>query len=468
MVEGMRAPRALFVVVICFFAPLASAQGRSWLHQDEFLGVNQSIVSPNGRAMAIQQSDGNFCVYAGAPAVAAPGHGAWCHMQHRGNGAWFTIIQSDGNLCTYKGTGPSDNKGLEWCSMKYGPQGPYFVVLGNDGNLCTHKGTDPQSGDWGVLWCSMDGTVAPPTPGVVDVSQVLAGTFNSDPNNAWLRLATAVGAQNADLWYIESMKVTKLDNTAFTPGSLQANTYYVGSQQVVNCGASSLTETVSVTSDVTNSLSLSKSTTFDASVSATVSYSGLVVSGSVTATASTSSTSGSESSTSNTQTFSKSSTITLNERSGTVMAMQGVRNTGNNVPWTASFVPTDSQTVAIVARRVGANDRVNGTLPWIQVKSYLPEAKRTLTLNGTLTVDSTDVSTGGLVAFAMTPDMVTAQCNAPAPILAPTTQVNVAAAGMQNNVARQPAPSANKNVRKVNLSAAETAALVRNLQPGGH
>jgi hypothetical protein len=386
-------------------------------------------------------------------------------MQHKGEGAYFTIMQTDGNLCTYHGTDPGNNKGGEWCSMKYGPEGPYFVVLGNDGNLCTHKGTDPQTGDWGTLWCSMSATLPPPAPGVIDVSQALAGLFNNDPNNAWRNLAAALGAPNADMWYIESMKITKLDNTAFTPASLQATTYYTGSQQVVNCGANSLTETVTVTSDVTNSLSLTKSTTFDASVSATVSYSGLVVSGSVTATASTSTTSGSETSTSNTQTYSKSSQITLNQRSGTVMAMQGVRKSGTNVPWTATFVPTDGQMVAIVARRLGGNDRVNGTLPWIQVKSYLPEAKRSLMLTGTLTMDTTDVSTGGLVAFEMTPDMVNAQCNAPAPILMPTTQMNVTAPGTQGHVVRQPAPSPNKDVRKANYSAAQTAALVNNLRP---
>ncbi|HEY2627497.1 MAG TPA: hypothetical protein VGI57_00140, partial [Usitatibacter sp.] len=154
-------------------ASVAMAQTASWLPAGSFLGVGHYLISPNHRAIAVQQADGNFCVYeTGAPSAATSQNYAWCHMSHGANGNYFTTIQTDGNLCTYRGTGPGDNHGMTWCSMNYGPAGPHFVILTNEGNLCTHKGNSPTD-DWGLMWCTMDNAIVTVTPGIIDVSQSL-------------------------------------------------------------------------------------------------------------------------------------------------------------------------------------------------------------------------------------------------------------------------------------------------------
>ncbi len=459
-----------FVLLALSMAGAAMAQSSSYLTTGGTLRVGQYLISPNHRAIAIQQGDGNFCVYeTGSPSAATSQNYAWCHMSHGATGQYFTIIQTDGNLCTYRGTGVGDNHGGTWCSMRYGPEGPHFVVLTNEGNLCTHKGNSPTD-DWGLLWCTMDNAVVTATPGVIDVSQALGGLFNADPNG-WRSVAQAIGAASPELWYIESMKVSKLDNTGFAPSAIQAQAVYVGSQQAVNCSATTAyNQAVTVSNDVTNSLSISKSTTFDASVSATVSYSGLVWSGSMTATASTSTTSGSENSTSNTATVSKTATVDIPANSGVIVALSAARKVGTNSPWTASFVPSDDQNVQIVARRIGRNDRQSGTLPWIQVKSYLPQDKRTLTLTGTLTVDSTDITTAATTLYTLSPDQVSQVCAASAPpILVGSKSAKAVAGGPISGLqANAVAPAGQAKVVTKKLSAAETSAMLRNLPPAGH
>jgi hypothetical protein len=130
-----------------------STTPRTFLKVGEFLGVDDFLVSPNGIFFAVQQSDGNFCIYHGSSPSDNHG-GVWCSMQHPGEGNYFAVQQSDGNFCVYHGTSPSDNHGGVWCSMQHPGEGDYFAIIQDDGNFCVYRGTGPSDNHGGV-WCSM-------------------------------------------------------------------------------------------------------------------------------------------------------------------------------------------------------------------------------------------------------------------------------------------------------------------------
>lgn len=84
------------------------------------LGVNQAIISQNGKYNAIMQIDGNFVVY-------KQGYPIWATNTAR-SGANVSVMQGDGNFVLYNG-----NKPL-WASQTAGSGGKQLIIQ-NDGNL---------------------------------------------------------------------------------------------------------------------------------------------------------------------------------------------------------------------------------------------------------------------------------------------------------------------------------------------
>jgi hypothetical protein len=475
--------KASLAAGLCLASFGAAADNRNYLTAPANLGVNQTLVSPNGRAMAMQQADGNFCVWGGSPATARPYDASWCHMKvnqflNMEHAKYWTAIQTDGNLCTY-----SDKSGnrATWCSMAYGPEGPHYVTLDDHGNLCTHKGSGPQQ-DWGVLWCTMDTSSSPsPGPNVIDVSGALADLFNAD-KNAYQSLAQAVGASKPDQFYIESVKVTQLQNTAFNFTPPAAYLVPVDTQEIVNCDETAITRAVDMSTDVTQSLTVSKSKTFDTSVSATVSYNGLVTSGSVTATVGYSMTDSNETSNSNTTHVASTTTIAFEPYGGRIAQLKVLKQQASGVPWTAQFVPTDTQPITVTARRIGNNERVTATLQWNQVKSYLPASKQALVLTGKLDLDRVNPAyTGALVTTWHMPQADLDQiCNSAPPVLPNGPPPSLAqgqsamAQGATNGMAMPAAASVSKVAKaqkqrglvQRKLTPAEAEAKTKGLQPG--
>lgn len=458
--------------LLCLASLGAAAANRYYLAAPGNIGVNETLVSPNGRAMAMMQADGNFCVWGGSPASARPYDASWCHMKvnpflNAARSKYYTAIQTDGNLCTY----PGGSNRATWCSMAYGPTGPHYVVLDDHGNLCTHRGTGPQQ-DWGVMWCTMDTSGPPPlAAGVIDVSGALADLFNAD-TNAYRSLAQAVGANKPDQFYIESIKVTQLQNSAFNFTPPKAVLVPVDTQEIVNCDETSVTRQIDMSTDVSQSVTLSKSKTFDASVSATVSYSGLVMSGSVTATVGYSMTDSSETSNSNTKSVTSSTTIAFEPYGGRIAQLQVLKQQAKDLPWTASFVPTDTQPITVTARRVGNNERVTATLQWNQVKSYLPANKQALVLTGTLDVDRVNPTyTGALVTTWKMPKADLDQiCAAPPPVLptgqgASFAQAQGAASALAMPSTMGVVAAKPRGIVQRKLTPAEAAAKTRGLAP---
>ncbi len=122
----------------------------SMLKTDQFLSTNDYLVADNGLFFAIQQSDGNLCVYRGSGPGDNKGY-LWGTQKTAPGGKFFAIQQSDGNLCVYKGSGPGDNQGYLWGTQKTAQGGKFFAILQGDGNLCVYKGTGPADNQ-GYLW----------------------------------------------------------------------------------------------------------------------------------------------------------------------------------------------------------------------------------------------------------------------------------------------------------------------------
>ena len=136
--------------------------GGANLTTSQSLSTGQALQSPNKQYFAVQQADGNFCVYKGTPGRPA-GSNLWCHMRTAPGNQFYTVMQGDGNLCTYQGT-PAQQGRMSWCSMQLGSGGQFVLSMQDDGNLCVYKGT-PTRYDGGALWCSLPAPATPnPTP----------------------------------------------------------------------------------------------------------------------------------------------------------------------------------------------------------------------------------------------------------------------------------------------------------------
>lgn len=125
----------------------------SIIKANDFLKVGDYIQSPSRMFFAVQQSDGNFCVYHGSGPQDQ--HSAlWCNMKTGPAGEYCAVQQRDGNFCVYKGADPAHQRGALWCTMATGPEGDYFAIMQDDGNFCVYKGTGPGD-NRGFVWASM-------------------------------------------------------------------------------------------------------------------------------------------------------------------------------------------------------------------------------------------------------------------------------------------------------------------------
>ena len=119
--------------------------GAEYMTTNKCLLLNDKLISQNGQYYAVQQGDGNFCVYN------AGSQWQWGSQATGPIGPYFTAMQGDGNLCTYKGGGPEDNQGFLWNSGTPTTPGDFFLIMQNDGNLCIYRGTGP-SDNQGFVW----------------------------------------------------------------------------------------------------------------------------------------------------------------------------------------------------------------------------------------------------------------------------------------------------------------------------
>lgn len=105
-------------------APVA---GCGVLSPGQSLGVNQSLVSCDGRFRLVMQGDGNLVLYQG-------GSPLW-HTFTNGRGGAVAAMQGDGNFVLYTAGGAA-----LWHTYTYGRAGA-FLSLQNDGNLVVYQGT---------------------------------------------------------------------------------------------------------------------------------------------------------------------------------------------------------------------------------------------------------------------------------------------------------------------------------------
>jgi hypothetical protein len=80
-----------------------------------------------------------------------------------GAGPFFAVQQGDGNFCVYRGNQPGDNRGGVFCvfGVSQGVQPYYYAVLQDDANFAINRGSGP-SNNWGHVWDRVTST--PPKP----------------------------------------------------------------------------------------------------------------------------------------------------------------------------------------------------------------------------------------------------------------------------------------------------------------
>ncbi|MEH2242052.1 hypothetical protein [Nostoc sp.] len=96
--------------------------GTSILNSGEYLFVNQSLISPNGKYKAIQQSDGRLGLYNYNTPL-------WASYTYN-KVAYYTIMQTDCNLVTY-----TYNRIPLWASRTNGLGSGCRLRVQDDGNL---------------------------------------------------------------------------------------------------------------------------------------------------------------------------------------------------------------------------------------------------------------------------------------------------------------------------------------------
>ena len=117
---------------------------------NQYLSIDDYLVSATRLFFAVMQGDGNLCVYRGSSPSDNRGFLWGALKESQPGGQFFAVMQSDGNLCVYKGTGPADNRGFLWGALNESqPDGQFVTVMQDDGNLCVYK-----AGGGGV-WCTM-------------------------------------------------------------------------------------------------------------------------------------------------------------------------------------------------------------------------------------------------------------------------------------------------------------------------
>lgn len=121
------------------------------LEVEQSIGVEQSIVSGNGRYQLVLQGDGNLVLY--GPRGRVLGGSTWASGTD-GKPATQAVLQQDGNFVLYGERGRVLG-GATWASGTDG-RGGTRLIMQNDGNLVLYKS------DGQAVWAT--NTVEPPPP----------------------------------------------------------------------------------------------------------------------------------------------------------------------------------------------------------------------------------------------------------------------------------------------------------------
>jgi hypothetical protein len=165
--DGMRNSIGLVLLLAIGLTAPAFAQNKQALATGEMLHAGEYLVSANRSYFAMQQVDGNFCVYRGSGPADNRGT-LWCSMKTAGGGQFRAVMQPDGNFVVYA----EGSTSALWATMAMSGGGAFVAVMQDDGNFAIYPGTGPSTGATAaVLWQSATGertvTITPPTLGRV-------------------------------------------------------------------------------------------------------------------------------------------------------------------------------------------------------------------------------------------------------------------------------------------------------------
>ena len=143
-IERKTTNEALFSTTTCI--PSYDHRGQQYrqLETNQFMRVNDYLISPSSKYYALLQNDGNFVINEGTPDN--PGKNHWRSLNHQDGEPgkdFFTLMQNDGNFATYYGVSPS-SKNILFNSVISKPTtttdiGNYVIRLDDDSVLKIYK-----------------------------------------------------------------------------------------------------------------------------------------------------------------------------------------------------------------------------------------------------------------------------------------------------------------------------------------
>jgi hypothetical protein len=182
----------------------------------------------------------------------------------------------------------------------------------------------------------------------IKVNEIVQNAINNDPK-ARAAILGALGVKDS------TWKITSVSVKALKPGSEarvswpQDKLSFVSASGILNCEATGVREELTITKEVTNSVTVRKSDTLEVGAEVSVSAEYLGVGGSATGSTSYSMTSEREQTNQKTGTISKTREVTFNDKGGRVYVLNALKKESDSIAWSIKFTPGDDDGIEVSA-----------------------------------------------------------------------------------------------------------------------
>ncbi len=182
----------------------------------------------------------------------------------------------------------------------------------------------------------------------IDVKARLTSAANVNPA-AKAAVLSKIGIKDPQNWKVAEIRVNQVKPAKMTLKMPEYKYQYLTSTEIINCGETGTSRMVTLAKEVTNSTSVTASDTIETGGEVSVSAEYMGVSGSASAHRNYSVTNSKEQANSVTQRIEDSTNITFEKEGGRISVLEAKQLMADKIPWTATFVPEDGQSVTIVA-----------------------------------------------------------------------------------------------------------------------
>lgn len=203
----------------------------------------------------------------------------------------------------------------------------------------------------------------PASAAKINVNDTVRDAINKD-KNALGAVLRAIGVTDGT-WRLKSVKISGLKPGAKTLQMPASNYEFVTSKEIVNCAPTPTSFTDTLSEEVTNSVTLTKSDTLEVGAEVSVSAEYMGVSASLTGRTNYSMSNERADTTSRTQNVTGAVEVGFNEVGGRISTLEAEKLQATSIPWIATFTPDDDEEVEFVA-----GPRSDGSACFFQHKNY--------------------------------------------------------------------------------------------------